>query len=353
MANEKQEIRILHIDTGLDWRGGQRQALTLHRLLLEKGISSTMLCNEKGEMWNIAQANKIKNVLCFNFRSEYSIRNHLELISINKKVNPNIVHCHDSHSISLSLFLRGSLKVGTRRVSYKLKKISRLFKYSLIDVHVGVSEEIRSYLNKFFKNSHVINSCIDLKRFKNKNRLKIFDANKKNILFVGALTSQKGIDILLPSFKSASQRFLDIHLHIVGDGNLMGFLKQSVKKMNLVEKISIHGWQKNIENFYISSDLIICPSVSGEGSSGVIKEGLAANKTVIASDLQCNKEIIQNNINGLLFHNKDSNSLEKVLTHWLTNNNLIDKENIAKSLEKFSCEKMTEKYIDLYLKYQK
>jgi hypothetical protein len=41
-------MKILHIDCGLDYRGGQKQAKILHFGLLQNGIESYFLFNKKG-----------------------------------------------------------------------------------------------------------------------------------------------------------------------------------------------------------------------------------------------------------------------------------------------------------------
>ena len=43
-------MKILHVDTGRTWRGGQKQVFSLHRGLLERGVDSLLVCSDGGEL---------------------------------------------------------------------------------------------------------------------------------------------------------------------------------------------------------------------------------------------------------------------------------------------------------------
>ena len=213
-------MRVIHIDTGKEFRGGQRQVLILHKGLLTSGVESYLLCRKKSNLYQRAKDERIENVIGFepnNFYYSNSLNKNL------KNLKPEIVHCHDSKSLNYFIFKRKSFKlIETRRVSYPISSFSIKYKYSKCDWHVAVSEEIENYLRKFFKNVTTIHSGIELERFKkdfNENPLK--GNFEKNILFVGALTKQKGVEVLIKAFYILSKEFQNSALHIVGDGKLL------------------------------------------------------------------------------------------------------------------------------------
>lgn len=106
------------------------------------------------------------------------------------------------------------------------------------------------------------------------------------------------------------------------------------------------------EDFYLQADYVLCPSTDGEGSSGVIKEGMAAGKTVIASDLTANKELIDHQVNGLLFKNYDSDSLRQTLEQAIGKEVVIDQQEISKKVALFDCQNTIEQYITLYRQFK-
>lgn len=353
MASSK-KINVLHIDTGLHWRGGQRQVLTLHEGLIKKNIKSHLTCNLEGELFKKQFEKNISNLTGFKFDSEFSaltIKLILEKIELLK---PNIIHCHDSHSVGLIRTLKHQTNATlfhTRRVSYPINFLSRFIKYNKIDVHIAVSDNINKYLSNFFQNIHTIQSCIDSSRFAKKNKkVYVFDQFEKNILFVGALTNQKGVHTLLEAFSRVSSNH-NIGLHIVGDGVLKNELRKFVLAKKIHEKVIFHGSKMNVEDFYISADYVVSPSIDGEGSNGVIKEALAAGKTVIASNLEDNKDLFEDNETGFFFEKNNPSSLQEILTKLIDSKIYLNSENLKKHAKKFNCKNLILEHLKLYDKY--
>jgi glycosyltransferase involved in cell wall biosynthesis len=65
--------------------------------------------------------------------------------------------------------------------------------------------------------------------------------DKLKLLYVGGLTKLKGIDKLLMFFSSILREFHNVELHIVDDGPLREYLVYLVHKLNLKNKVFIHG----------------------------------------------------------------------------------------------------------------
>jgi len=350
METAAKKITILHIDTGLDWRGGQRQSLELHKRLLKQNINSIMAVNKDGEQLKFAKENNIDNIYGFSFKGELSKFSANELLRIFHKIKPNIVHCHDSHSVSLSKqFKKRSLICHTRRVSYPIGIFSRFFKYKYINCHFGVSEEISNYLRQYFEKVVTINSCVDTKRFENITLQSPLQNSKRvKLIFVGAFSAQKGLDILIYAFSKIRKEFEDISLHLVGDGPLLYDIKKLCTKLNINNCVHFYGSQRKVEPYYLASDIVISPSVNGEGSNGVIKEAMAAKKVIVASDIEANKELIEDKKNGFLFKSGDVESLTHTLKNILSRKIILKKEIVASNAEKFCCNKMTSSYINSY-----
>jgi len=351
MDSDKRRIRVLHIDTGLEWRGGQRQVLALHNQLLQMKINSLLVCNIDGALYQKSSINNNKTE-GFPFKGEFSLKSR-KLVSLSiRNFHPDIIHCHDSHSLGLiKKNYPNSIVFHTRRVSYPIGIISKRYKYNKASVHIAVAPSIQKYLLKSFKNVYYIPSCIDSERFKSMQRLDIFPNKMINFLFVGAFTKQKGVEILINAFNKLSRQNDQVCLHLVGNGDLMSIMRKKAEQLIDPKRIFFHGFQDNVENFYFSADYVICPSVDGEGSSGVIKEALAAGKTVIASNLDENIGLIENEKSGFFFENKNSQSLFKVMNKLVTNKLLIKSELLSNQVKKFSCESTARKYLKLYQKH--
>lgn len=66
-------------------------------------------------------------------------------------------------------------------------------------------------------------------------------------------------------------------------------------------------WKGHVRKLrdFAALDILVVPSAHGEGSSGVIKEGWVTGIPVVCSDLPANEELVQNEMNGLVFRNGD------------------------------------------------
>ncbi len=345
-------MRVLHIDTGLEWRGGQRQALTLHKGLLSHNIESLFLGNQAGELYQVCENNNEEKYAGFTFNGELSSTTHNEIQKIVKEFKPTIIHCHDSHSAKLgSRFHKSCTIFHTRRVSYPIKFLSRYFKYRNIDAHVCVSADIRNYMKQYFNNTFTIHSCVDIKRFDRVTNKTVFNKNGDiNIVYVGAFSNQKGVDVLIKAFSNLAKNYNNIMLHLIGDGELLQPMKSLAKSLEIDRNIIFYGARKDVEDFYLNADYVVCPSVSGEGSSGVIKEGMAAGKIVITSDLTANKELIDDGVNGVMFKTGDSNALTTTLNKVISKDIVIERQKIKDKVSLFDCSNTIEQYIALYKK---
>lgn len=336
-------MKILHVDGGKEWRGGQKQVHLLHKGLLEQGFQSYLACNKQGELYTQSHAS-LQNCIGWNFTGKRSSSTKKDLQAIVNHIQPDIIHFHDSLSINYSK-VGDCFKMATRRVSYPIKWFSRVTKYSKIDLHVGVSKTITNYMNKYFKNCATIHSSIDLKYFSESSSKGLLKHKSDfNILYVGAYSKQKGIPVLLDAFSKLITTHPNTTLHLCGSGELESVINANIEKQHLQEKVIQYGHQKDIAPFYHEADVVIVPSVDGEGSSGTIKEGIACLKTVYASDIEPNKELISDKQNGYLFKSENSDSLLQLLRE----KTLIPTSTLEENRLNFSSKKMIEDYISLY-----
>jgi glycosyltransferase involved in cell wall biosynthesis len=110
------------------------------------------------------------------------------------------------------------------------------------------------------------------------------------------------------------------------------------------------GYQDSKE-YLARLDVLIVPSVDGEGSSAVIKEGWASGVPVLASDLESNRELIRSGSNGVLFANKDPKGLISSLLGLVGDPDLAGRcvQGGAEAIVHFGPKGMARQYLDCYL----
>lgn len=94
-----------------------------------------------------------------------------------------------------------------------------------------------------------------------------------NVLFVGRLVEDKGINFLLDIWNRVECEFPNWTLTIVGDGHLMAEIKNKVA-VNDLHNVKIVGASIDVEKYYRESDILIMTSIF-EGFPLVLLEAMA------------------------------------------------------------------------------
>jgi glycosyltransferase involved in cell wall biosynthesis len=105
-------------------------------------------------------------------------------------------------------------------------------------------------------------------------------------LFVGRLEKVKGIDLLLQSMAMLSEDELNVHLTIVGKGNLEEWVRSFIHRKRLEKWVTLKGNvdDKALASLYTSSHCVVIPSRS-ESIPLVFSEALNFNKDLIVTDV--------------------------------------------------------------------
>ena len=141
------------------------------------------------------------------------------------------------------------------------------------------------------------------------------------VLFAGKLEPKKNPTILLEAFIKINKA--NLHLLFVGSGVLEGDLKSKARssKSNNIYFIDFQN-QQSLAVYYQACDLFCLPSKGpGETWGLAVNEAMACGKAVLVSDkVGCAADLVDHDVNGMIFHSTSIDDLEEKLTH------LLDKE---------------------------
>lgn len=188
-------------------------------------------------------------------------------------------------------------------------------------------------------------------------RKKFAKPSTKIILFCGRIVERKGVEYLIRAIKELEK--LDIHLMVVGGGDLLEKLKELTKSIKLEEKVTFFGRASNKELGYLHdiSDVFVCPSIiDSKGNTEylglVIPEAMESGLPVIASSVGGIVDIIKNEENGLLVPQKDPAAIAKAVELIFSNHELRKRilENSKKTVKEFSPKTIAEQYISIFKK---
>lgn len=171
-----------------------------------------------------------------------------------------------------------------------------------------------------------------------------------SLLFFGHLTRIKGVDILIKAFQEVSQRNLDVHLHLVGDGELRGFCEDFVQSANLNDRV--HFWGAQPQNLLFrairGADICVLPSRNDAGPLAIL-EAMAAGKPIITTRVGGIPEFVKDGRNGILIE-PEPDQLARTIEFLLDNSDLRHKigRNNSQDVTTYSWKKASKEYVSIY-----
>ena len=178
----------------------------------------------------------------------------------------------------------------------------------------------------------------------------IVNKDPKLITMVARYHAEKNIDLAILAFRKVVDKVPDAKLEIYGDGPDVNRLKSLIEEHNLKNNVFLKGYLNKVENAF-SKSLASLLTSKYEGFSLVILESMACSTPVISFDMLYGpKDIIINEVNGILIPNSDTDLLaEKVI--WLLENPTVAKDmglNGKKYvLEKYAVKKHKKDWLNL------
>jgi glycosyltransferase involved in cell wall biosynthesis len=170
----------------------------------------------------------------------------------------------------------------------------------------------------------------------------------KEVLFVGRLVSQKGVDYLLNIWKKFIIREGNWILRIVGDGPLRSKIEKRILDEH-IKNIILEGNQKNVGKYYQRSS-IVCVTSRYEGWSLVLVEAMTyGNVTLAFNSYNAVYDIIRNGENGFIINAFDENSyVDKLLVLTRDNNLRIQMAvNAMKSVNRFTMDSIVKQWEEI------
>lgn len=361
-------MKKLHVINDLESGGAQKLLLDICKNLMKLGhkVEVVQLFNHNNAFEEEFINNRIK-VITLSCNKKYALSNYIELKSLIKNNEYDIIHTHlfpsQYYAAILKLGFKKSFKLITtehstfnKRRRYLTFRLIEKFIYSKYDSIICISKKSEENLRKHLKNELgekiiTINNGIDIDKYKKAIGYKKKEINKKFddetilILMIGRFSIQKDHKTLINSMK-----YLDnnIHLLLAGEGQLKHDYIRLVKELGLDTRVHFLGFRKDIPNLLKTIDICVLSS-NWEGFGLAVVEAMASGTPTISSNVEGLKEIVGDA--GLLYKSGDATDLASKINFLLNNNHeyeLIKNNGIEKSKE-YNILNTIKKYIEQYL----
>ena len=138
------------------------------------------------------------------------------------------------------------------------------------------------------------------------------------MLFAGRLAEEKHVDVLIDAV-AKTPADLNIHLEIVGGGEVRPALEAQVARLGLQDRVKFLGLASDAElrKAYIAADLFCMPGTA-ELQSLVTLEAMSASTPVLLADAMALPHLVRDGENGYLFTPNDSDDLAAKMVRVLT-----------------------------------
>src|SRR5213083_1225643 len=144
-------MRVLHVDSGREYRGGQNQVRLLTRELARQADVQQRVITRRGS--ELSRRVTAAGVLVRDVPWTLGLdpRACWRIVVEALAWRPDIIHAHNSHAVTLAVWARGFLRytgspprlVATRRVVFPVRRASALRR---VDIVVAISEAVRATL---------------------------------------------------------------------------------------------------------------------------------------------------------------------------------------------------------------
>ena len=341
-------MRILFIHCFYQFKGGEDTVVEEEMKMLNKhGITTDLLA-----------FNNEKKALIKLFQMPFNISAYKKTLNRIKLFKPDIIHLHNLHF------------AASPSVVYAIKKcqipfVATLHNFRLICPSALLFHKGKSFLNslnekfywsaiknRVYKNSYVITFWLSvtiklhqvLATWRNCKQFIVLNNYAKNIfenstinagadkftvkpnfcyaptsqaaknnndfLYIGRLSEEKGIDILLNVFASNN-----MSINIAGDGPLKEKVLDYSKRFSNIHYLGLIN-KKEVYRLLQSCNALIFPSIWPEGMPLTIIEALACGTAVITSKSGAMLDMITDNYNGLYFETGDEVDLKNKTAAW-------------------------------------
>ena len=298
------------------------------------------------------------------------IYNYSQFAPIIRFFNPGV-------KIVLNMRCEWLTQLNPEMIDKRLKKV---------DLVIGVSNYIIDKIKRKFpdyaKICRTVYNGVDVQDLYESKTVHIGKGNtKKQILFVGRISPEKGIHVLLEAFRKVVKSYPDVELKLMGpkhqlshdmlitlsdDENMdflqsfynqygksySDYLQRLIKEYHLEDKVLFLDYIpfSEINNYYRQAYMVVNPSFSESFGRSLI-EAMACQVPVVASRIGGMKEVVVDKVTGIFFEPGNSKDLAEAILFLLENDEV--RETMAKAATKsaaevFSWEKVTEKLLDEY-----
>ena len=294
-------LKIVHIDSGKSWRGGQRQVYLLAKGLRDRGHEPLVIAPAASPLLEKARAAGLA-ATAVSTRSEWDVLAAKRVRSRLRAWRPDIVHAHDARSHTIAILALGTNStiplLVTRRVAFS-PRLARVKYGKRVTRFIAISNAVKramTLVGVLPEKIDVVYSGVAEPRIAARRDWKAELAWPSDTVIcgvVGAMTGEKGIELMRGIIEK-------LPAQIAGKCGIV-FLGAEDTGMLRSTKVRIHwaGFVEEIGDAMAGLDILLHPATS-EGLGTSVLDALALGVVPVAFATGGLSETIEHEVSGLL-----------------------------------------------------
>ncbi len=317
-------IRVLHLINGEHYAGAERVQDLLALRLPALGFSVGFACL-KLDLFDALRESQRAPLLNVPMRGRFDLRAALRVANIVRRGGYRIIHCHTVRSAlvgSLASRLAGvpmvyhahspasqdSTRRWMNRLNAQIERLSLRRASRVIAVSQAMAEHIRQEGFDPARICAVPNGVPAFDRVVERDA----PSGRWTLGVVALMRPRKGIEVLLDAMVLLRQRGVDVRLRAVGEFESSQYAAEiaaRARRLGLTEQIAWTGFTRNVAGELLGMDLLVLPSLFGEGLPMVVLEAMAAGVPVVATRVAGVPEAIRDGRDGVLVEPANAHAL--------------------------------------------
>lgn len=284
-------MRVLHVDAGREWRGGQNQVRLLTRELSHRPALEVRLITRGGSPLAERAAAAGVAVQGVPWSMGLDPRAWWALRAAIRRFRPDILHAHDSHALTVARAAAGAgpVLIAHRRVDFHIRRNSAWCRAPAV---IAVSAAVARVLTADGVppgRITVIPDGIDPAEVRAaaarpldiRARLGLAPGTPLAVN-VAALVDHKDQRTLVRAAAHARAARPDLHWAIAGDGALRPALERDIAELHLGDRVHLLGYVVEADALIRQADVFVMSSKE-EGLGSVILHAVVLEKPVVAT----------------------------------------------------------------------
>lgn len=366
-------MKILHIIPSLVKGGAERITLDIYQELLkyqdhevrmvyfrkvndyeyitkelnvEKINLSYQLSLKSKSKGNIAELQRIVDEFQPDVIHSHLFESEIMLSQLKDFKGKHFVHFHDN----MRQFKKWNGKFKKKHLTewYERKKVLSSYNKKRVEF-IGISKDTLAYIHKNMPHhykSHFLLNAINLERFREPK-----GSHRKMLkaVMIGSLVDKKNQELAIKTIKELHRLGYLFQLYLLGDGVNRTKLETLRDELGLTSSIHFEGNVDFPEN-YLHEATVYLHTATYEPFGLVLLEAMAAGVPIVCTDGKGNRDIIDNNVNGIIDSSFNPKVLAEHIIDLLSNQKKRDElvENAKIFCQKYGIKEYVKKLVEIY-----